>query len=118
MIIDTHKAIEKLISTGNTKENAESIVDIINSQDANLATNRDIIRLESQIQLLEAKFDKNISELNSKIKESSSNLRSDFKQNMSDFKSDIISWAVPTVIGVVSLNIAILGTMIALWFKV
>ena len=118
MITDTHKAVEKLISTGNDKENAEAIVELINSQDANLLTKADIIRLENQIQLLEAKFDKDLSELKSKLKENASNLKSDFKQDTSDLKSDIISWAIPTVIGVVSLNIAILGTIIALWFKV
>lgn len=42
MVIDTHKAVEKLISTGNNKENAEVIVDIINSIDDKVATKADV----------------------------------------------------------------------------
>ena len=53
MLIDTHKAIEKLIAVGNNKENAEAIVELINSQEQNLATKTDI-------QLLEAKIEKDI----------------------------------------------------------
>jgi len=49
MLIDTHKAIEKLIGTGNKKENAEAIVEIISSVNDKVATKSDIERLESKI---------------------------------------------------------------------
>lgn len=68
MIIDTHDAVEKLLAAGNSKENAEAIVRLINSQDANLATKGDILRLESQVQLLEAKFDKDMIEIKTELK--------------------------------------------------
>lgn len=53
MLIDTHKAIERLIAVGNSKESAEVVVDLINSQEQSLATKADI-------QLLEAKIEKDI----------------------------------------------------------
>ena len=57
MLVDTHKAIERMIAVGNTKENAEVIVEIINSKDDNLATKGDIVRLESNIERLDMKID-------------------------------------------------------------
>ena len=60
MLIDTHKAIEKMIAVGNTKENAEVIVEIINSQNDNVATKGDIKILKTQIDSVKT-------ELNSKI---------------------------------------------------
>jgi len=42
MVIDTHKAVERLISSGNNKESAEVIVDIINSIDDKVATKADV----------------------------------------------------------------------------
>lgn len=57
MLIDTHKAIERMIAVGNTKENAEVIVEIINSQNDNVATKGDIIRLESNIEMVASKVD-------------------------------------------------------------
>ncbi len=57
MLIDTHKAVEKMIAFGNTKENAEVIVEIINSKDEKLATKGDIVRLESNIERLDIKID-------------------------------------------------------------
>lgn len=53
MLIDTHKAIEKLIAVGNKKENAEAIVEIINSRDDNLATKKDISILQSELKNVE-----------------------------------------------------------------
>lgn len=53
MLIDTHKAIEKLIAVGNNKENAEAIVELINSQENNLATKADIQILEAKMGGLE-----------------------------------------------------------------
>ena len=57
MLVVTHKAIERMIAVGNTKENAEVIVEIINSKDDNLATKGDIVRLESNIERLDMKID-------------------------------------------------------------
>lgn len=60
MLIDTHEAVEKLLEAGNSKKNAETIVKLINSQDANLATKGDILRLENEFKLLEVKLGKDI----------------------------------------------------------
>ena len=68
MLIDTHKAIEKLIAVGNKKENAEAIVELINSQSDHLATKGDIIRVENQIKLSEAKIEKDIIEIKTELK--------------------------------------------------
>lgn len=103
-MISTHVAYKKLVSNGMSDELAEAVTEIIEQRQDNLVT-------KSDLKL-------GLSELKSELKQDISNLRSDFKQDISDFKSDIFGWAIPTVIGVVSLNIAILGTIIALWFKV
>jgi len=57
MIIDTHRAIEKLLSAGNSKENSEVIVDLINSQEDHLATKGDVFRLENEIEKIQIKID-------------------------------------------------------------
>lgn len=56
MLIDTHKAIEKMIAVGSTKENAEVIVEIINSQNDNVATKGDMKVLESQIESVKSEI--------------------------------------------------------------
>ncbi|MBP9778900.1 MAG: hypothetical protein KBD25_06950 [Rickettsiaceae bacterium] len=56
-IIDTHKAIEKMIAVGTNKKTAEIIVEIINSQDENLATKEDISSLKADIEKLELKLE-------------------------------------------------------------
>ncbi len=81
MILDTHKAIEKLISTGNNKENAETIVDIINSIDSSLATKSDIKEVES-----------NIKEVRSEVRSSETSLRSEIVSLRSEIST--IKWMV------------------------
>jgi hypothetical protein len=56
-IIDTHKAIEKMIAVGTNKKTAEVIVGIINSQDENLATKEDIASLKADIEKVELKLE-------------------------------------------------------------
>lgn len=67
MLIDTHKAIEKMIAAGNTKENAEVIVEIINSQNDNVATKGDIKILKTQVDSVKTELNSVKTELNSKI---------------------------------------------------
>ena len=64
MLIDTHKAIEKMIAVGSTKENAEVIVEIINSQNDNVATKGDMKILESQIESVKSEINSVRSEIN------------------------------------------------------
>lgn len=117
-MISTHVAYKKLVSKGMSDELAETITEIMEERQDNLATKDDLKLLRGELNLLRSYVKRDISELRSELKQDISNLKSDFKQDMSDFKSDIFGWAIPTVIGVVSLNIAILGAIIALWFKV
>ena len=49
MIIDTHKAVERLISAKDKKESAEVVVDIINSIDDRVATKSDIKEVKAEI---------------------------------------------------------------------
>jgi hypothetical protein len=57
MIIDTHKAIEKLLAVGNTKESSEAIVSIINSQEDNVSTKADILAVRTDLEKLELKIE-------------------------------------------------------------
>jgi hypothetical protein len=62
--LDTHKAIERSISTGVSKETAEAIVDSVNIKNDDTATKSDISnlesRLENKIDMLENKMDINM----------------------------------------------------------
>ena len=62
--LDTHKAIEIIISTGVSKETAEAIVDSVNIKNDDTATKSDISNLESRlknkIDMLENKMDINM----------------------------------------------------------
>jgi hypothetical protein len=62
--LDTHKAIERIISTGVSKETAEAIVDSVNIKNDDTATKSDISnlesRLENKIDMLENKMDINM----------------------------------------------------------
>lgn len=49
MILDTHKAVERLISAKDKKESAEVVVDIINSIDDKVATKSDIKEVKAEI---------------------------------------------------------------------
>jgi sporulation protein YlmC with PRC-barrel domain len=49
--LDTHKAIERIINTGVSKETAEAIVDTLNTKNDDVATKSDISRLESKIDI-------------------------------------------------------------------
>jgi len=57
MLIDTHKAIEKLIAVGNKKANAEAIVEIINSQEDSLATKGDILSIKKEMEVIDTKLE-------------------------------------------------------------
>lgn len=91
-------------------ELAEAVTEIMEERQDNLTTKADLKLLRSDVK-------QDISELRLELKQDVSNLRSDFKQDLYDFKSDIISWAIPTIIGMLSLNVATLGAIIALWFN-
>lgn len=58
--LDTHKAIERIISTGVSKETAEAIIDSLNTKNDDVATRSDIFKLENKIDLLENKMDINM----------------------------------------------------------
>lgn len=50
--IDTHRAIEKIIATGVSKETAEAIVDTVSSRNDDVATKSDISELKIEISWL------------------------------------------------------------------
>lgn len=89
---DTHEEIQYLKNAGIPEQEATAIVRLHAKKGEDLATKSDL-KLE-------------ISEL-----------RYNLKSEISDFKSDIIAWAIPIIIGIVTLNLGIFGVMIALWFK-
>lgn len=100
---DTHEEIQHLKNAGISEQEAEAIVRLHAKKGEDLATKSDL-KLE-------------ISELRYDLKLEISELRSDFKEDMSNFKSDITAWAIPIIIGIITLNLGIFGAMIALWFK-
>lgn len=89
---DTNEEIQYLKNAGIPEQEATAIVRLHAKKGEDLATKSDL-KLE-------------ISEL-----------RYNLKSEISDFKSDIIAWAIPIIIGIVTLNLGIFGVMIALWFK-
>lgn len=50
--LDTHKAIERIISTGVSKETAEAIVDSVNTKNDDVATKADIHELKAEISIM------------------------------------------------------------------
>ena len=47
--LDTHKAIERIIATGISKESAEAIVESVNTKNDDVATKADIFALKTDI---------------------------------------------------------------------
>ncbi len=47
--LDTHKAIERIIATGISKESAEAIVESVNTKNDDVATKADIFALKTEI---------------------------------------------------------------------
>jgi hypothetical protein len=62
--LDTHRAIEKIIATGVSKETAEAIVDIVSNKDDELVTKAD---LKLEISELRTELKSDISELKSEM---------------------------------------------------
>ncbi len=81
-LVDTHRAIERIIVAGLSKEIAEAIVDTINSTHDELATKSDILRLKSEIK-------SDMMELKSEIKGDMAKLESEIKSDMVELKSEI-----------------------------
>ena len=50
--LDTHKAIDRIISTGVSKETAEAIVDSVNTKNDDVATKADIHELKAEISIM------------------------------------------------------------------
>ena len=50
--LDTHKAIERIISTGVSKETAEAIIDSVNTKNDDVATKADIHELKAEISIM------------------------------------------------------------------
>lgn len=111
---DTHEEIQYLKDAGVPEQEAAAIVRLHAKKGEDLATKSD---LKLEIFALKSELKEDISELRYGLKSEISELRSDFKEDMSNFKNDVIAWAVPIIIGIVTLNLGIFGAMIALWFK-
>ena len=47
--LDTHKAIERIIATGISKESAEAIVESVNTKNDDVATKADISELRTEV---------------------------------------------------------------------
>ena len=70
--LDTHKAIERIISTGVSKETAEAIVDSVNTKNDDVATKADLyemrIELKSDIHELRTELKSEVSSINTNVK--------------------------------------------------
>lgn len=107
MIMDTYKAVEKLVSIGVKKEHAVALTEIINEQNSDLATKSDIALVKKDIDLVK----KDIERLEEKMatKSDMANLRSELKDDIAHFKSDIIKW----IVGAQMSTLAIVITIVA-----
>jgi hypothetical protein len=81
--LDTHKAIERIISTGVSKETAEAIVDSVNTKNDDVATKADLyemrIELKSDINELRTKLETDIHELRTELKSEVSSINTNVK---------------------------------------
>ena len=101
MIMDTYKAVEKLVSIGVEKEHAVAFTEIINEQSSDLATKSDIYLVKSELRSEIIKF-------RSELKDDIANLRSELKDDIAHFKSDIIKWIVGAQMSTLAIVIAII----------
>jgi len=76
-ILDTHKAIERIIHAGASKEMAEAIVESVNTRNDDVATKSDIFELRSEINELKVATKSDINALRSELKSDISELRTD-----------------------------------------
>ena len=81
--LDTHKAIERIISTGVSKETAEAIVDSVNTKNDDVATKADLyemrIELKSDIHELRTELKTDIHELRTELKSEVSSINTNVK---------------------------------------
>ena len=75
--LDTHKAIERIIATGISKESAEAIVESVNTKNDDVATKADISALKTDISALRSELKTEISELRTEVKADISELRTE-----------------------------------------
>ena len=97
MIMDTYKAVQKLVSIGVDKEHAVALTEIINEQNSDLATKSDIALVKKDIERLEEKMatkedikDFKIDMANLKI--DMANLKTELSSNMAKLHSNTIKW--------------------------
>ena len=101
-ILDTHRAIEKIINTGVSKGTAEAIVDAISSKNDDLATKLDIVKLE-------VKIDNDITKLESKIDNNTAELKTDIAELRTS-----VNWLKAISIGTF---LMLLGSLATILFK-
>jgi hypothetical protein len=117
MIMDTYKAVQKLVNIGIKKEHAVAFTEIINEQNSDLATKSDLAlvksELKSDIAELRSELKSDIVELRSELKSDISNLRNDLKADISDINNDLklikkdFLWIKALLVGVMGLLVKI-----------
>jgi len=111
--LDTHKAIERIIATGISKESAEAIVESVNTKNDDVATKADIYELrtelKSDISKLEQATKAEISELRTEVKTEISELRTEVKAEISELRTEVtaintnVKWLMAIVLALVGL---------------
>ena len=73
--LDTHKAIERIIATGISKESAEAIVESVNTKNDDVATKADIYEVKTNISELRTEVKADISELRTEVTAINTNVK-------------------------------------------
>ena len=104
--LDTHKAIERIISTGVSKETAEAIVDSVNTKNDDVATKADLyemrIELKSDIHELRTELNTDIHELKTELKNDISELRTGLKSEVSSINTNV-KWLMAIILALVGI---------------
>jgi hypothetical protein len=66
--LDTHKAIERIIQAGASKEMAEAIVDSVNTKNDDVATKSDIHELRTELKTDISELKTEVSAINTNLK--------------------------------------------------
>lgn len=116
-MISTHAIYKKLVLKGMSDELAEAITEIMEEKQGDLATKDDINLLRIELKQIKSELKQDISNLRNDIKSDIILINSKLHLKLDNIKNNLIIWIIAVVIGIISLNLGILGVTISLWFK-
>jgi hypothetical protein len=121
MIMDTYKAVQKLVNIGIKKEHAVAFTEIINEQNSDLATKSDLAlvksELKSEVAIVKKDIDlvkKDIEHIKEQMatKSDMANLRTELKDDISDLKDNMAKLHANTIKWIFGLYLTSMITII------